>query len=429
MDYLLNLLIVYVILFFVSLFISNQRFTSPNVVFCTSFLIMLILAYSYKIILGFQLSEKTFEIFTFGGILFLISELLAKLLYYRKFNSMSSPSTLTSQVIIIKEKYLKIGIIILGLSIIVAYYVMSINTGGGNISSKMEIYKNAMLDNKPLKYRFFISQLYKLLSAYIYIVGYVLIYNIAKCDIKIISMKKHIISIILYCIFSMFSQGARQPTIEIFVFLALVYISLMQTKAEQKKVKKFIIKIIPFTIILAILFYVSMTFVGRRQSERGLLEYITVYFSGGLYAFNENVNYPARNPYWGQSSFADIYSILAKLNIVPESASISYHEFELYGNTVTIFGRWYEDFGAIGVYIMTFLIGFLFARAFYLNIIKKQKINSYHVYRLFYCKFLISIVWAGYDDRIRALFSIQTLILLIIIPLLYKYLIIPPKTI
>lgn len=424
MDNLTLLLVVYVLYLIVSIILFDSKILSPSIVFFSSFTFMLSLACSFKILLGFTVGFLTLEVFLIAGWLFLLTEFVVKICFGKNIRKDRNSNCLyvDKYPIVIKQRLMNFILFLFVVSFVIALYVMLINTGGGTFSAKMEQYKDALLySSGKVRYRFIVSQLYKINTSISCVLGYVLVYNYSVCNVKVIKMKKIVYLIVLFCLFSMISQGARQPVVEMLLFLGLVYLSLNLGKENRIKIRKFVLKIIPVLIIVIVFFYFSATLVGRRESERGILEYLTVYFSGGLYAFDLHVAEPARNSWWGQSSFADIYSILIDLNFVPDAARASYREFDLYGNTVTIFGRWYEDFGAIGVYIMTVIVAFCFSVYFYKVVNKTYYRLEPHVARLLYCKFLIALVWAGYDDRIRALLSTQTLVLLMLIPLFFRF--------
>ena len=427
MDYFLFLMLIYMIFMLISLLLFDAKMLSPSFIFSSSFTFMISLAYVFKGILGFEVNEKTFTVFTIAGLLFLLTEVITKIFF--QILKKSKMSSFQNEVVIDRPLYINRQMIYLMevfliISLITAIGVLDLNTSDGSFSARMSQYKNTLLyDASSINFRFLVSQLYKINMAIAYLLGYILIYNFTKCNIELKEMKEYIFLIVIFCIFSMISQGARQPTIEILLYLVLVYIALMIKPKDKKKIRKMFVRAIPLSVVAAVVFYYTSTLVGRRKTQRGILEYLAVYFCGGLYSFNLHVGESVRTVYWGQSSFADIYSVLIKLGIVPSNANMAYHEFELYGNTVTMFGRWYEDFGSIGVYIMVIVVSLYFSIFFYKEIIKNGQKKQNHLARIFYCKFVIALVWAGYDDRIRALLSVQTIITLLLVTLLFRSLV------
>lgn len=424
MDCLLLLLIVYIMYLLTAVIFSNGRLLSPSVVFSASFTFMLLLAYIFKEILGFRVNETTFQVLSFGGFIFVATEIFVQWFLQRKEKILCNSST-GNELIILSDKVLNFLIIFLGLSTIICIYVFFINTTGESIAVRMITYKFALLyDDSSIEYRAYMSQLYKVNMCIAYFGSYIFIYNLVNGSIGAIRKLKYISIIILFGIYGIFFNAARQPVIEILLFLPLVYLSLTLQRKDRKKVILLLKKTLPVLILLGIIFYYTATMVGRRETERGVLEYIAVYFCGGLYSFNLHVYEPARNALWGQSSFSDIYGVLINLGLISETADMRYHDFDLYGNTVTIFGRWYEDFGQLGVYVMTCLVSAFFAMFFYKKIVPEKNVYKVnHMGKLIYSKFIIGLLWAGYDDRIRPLFSVSTLCFVIGIIVLWRILI------
>lgn len=413
MNYLLGLMIIYMVYIILALILSGFRIISPSVIFSTSFTFMLVLAYIFKDKLEFCASILTFKIFITGGFLFLFSESLVRLYYGNKYRLYEGETVYEK--IYINKQIQNIFLICMVNSLVISVGVLFINTSGGNFSDRMNQYKEMLLYSKDIvHYRTIVSFLYKINTGISYFCAYILVYNFSVEKVKLRNMNRLVFIIFIFCIFSTISQGARQPLIEMLIYMPIVYVSIHMRNIDKKKIYRMIKKMIPLLGVAVLFFYYSSTLVGRRKTKRGIFEYLAVYLCGGLYSFNLHVNEPARNIYWGQSSFADVYHWLIKLGIVPETANMQYHTFDLYGNTVTLFGRWYEDFGQIGVYTMSVLVSLFFSIMLYKKLVPSANINKEnHLARILYCKFIISLVWAGYDDRIRALFSMQTIIFLV----------------
>lgn len=425
MNYFLGLMTIYMTYMLLAFLISNGKILSPSFIFSTSFTLMIVLAYIFKDRLGFEVNYLTFKIFATGGILFLISENIVKtFIHISKSKSYGNRKiNIECENLYINKQIQHLLLVFMFLSLMLAVVVLFVNTSNGSFGSRMSQYKNALIYSaNKVKFRTIVSLLYKINTGISYFCGYILIYNLSLNKIRLHDMKNYILIIITFGIFSTVSQGARQPLIEMVIFLPIVYASLHMHNRDKKKIYRLMRKVIPLLLLAVVLFYYTSTLVGRRQTKRGILEYLAVYICGGLYSFNLHANEPARNVYWGQASFADIYNLLIKMGFVPSEANMQYHTFDLYGNTVTMFGRWYEDFGQIGVYLMTILVAMFFSILFYTKIVPNaNSYNENHIKRMIYCKFIISLVWAGYDDRIRALLSLQTVSFCIVIVFLWWF--------
>lgn len=419
-DFFGCLLLVYILYVLMSYVISSEKLLSPSMVFASSFTFMLMLAYGFKNILGFSVNELTFQVLALGGFIFIATECCVKLfLSSRKKCNEIALSCSSSIPIIISDRVICFFMVYIFIAMILTIYVFCINTGGESFALRMMQYRiNVLYHSDQIEGIFFVSQLYKINKCVAYFVAYIFIYNWGVCGIKLKTQFKYVIIMMLFCVSSVFSNAARQPIIEIILFLPLVYFSLSRCDLRKKINFK---KIIVGVVLLGIAFYYSSSSVGRPETQRWLLEYIAVYFCGGLYSFNLHIFEPARNAYWGQATFSDIYNTLIKWGLVSEDADAHYHAFDLYGNTVTLFGRWYEDFGQIGVYIMSFLVSLFFSILFYKKImVKTDSLKAYHFDRFIYCKCIIALAWAGYDDRVRALLSMDMAVFVVVTMVLWK---------
>ena len=176
-------------------------------------------------------------------------------------------------------------------------------------------------------------------------------------------------------------------------------------------------------MVAAPVFYYSSQLIGRNFSSISkltVLQYLSHYLGGGLYAFNLHIDSPCSTQHWGQSSLANIYSLLKSWGFVSDSVeNFAYHSFERYGNTVTTFGRWYEDWGTAGVICMSALVAFVFAKIYYSKIKYSTASKPHHLAKILYPKMAMALVWAGYDDRVTALLSFSTAIILLLMSIWY----------
>lgn len=422
MDYFVFLVIIYTVLFVGSIVVFNMKVLSPSIIFTASFTLMVYLAFFTKDMMKFTVSKKTFEVFALGGCLFVATEFWVMLYFniLRHGKRVTIGLATDRKPLYIRKSTLNLFFIVISFSFVLAI-VSIMQSTGGSVGNRMETYKNMMLyENGTIKYRFLLNQLFKINTAVSYVCMYIGVYNFSICGEDIKSQFRYFAIVCNYIIYSSFSQGARQPTIEIIVFAFLMYLAWNLKKTDRRRMIKLICKMIVIAPVAAIIFTKAAVMVGRRAYKRQVLKYISTYFCGGLYAFNLHVDEPARNAIWGQASFADVYQFLNKLGIVPKSYVASYHSFELYGNTVTIFGRWYEDFGTAGVCIMTIFVSAIFSILFYRYIYPTNGSQTSHLSKMIYGKLVMALVWSGYDDRIRALFSLSNIMYLMFIAITYR---------
>ena len=168
------------------------------------------------------------------------------------------------------------------------------------------------------------------------------------------------------------------------------------------------------------------SFIGRYETQKSGLQNVAEYACGGLYSFNLHLDRAASTKIFGQASFTYAYSVPQNMGLMPRTDdSMITGEFDLYGNTITIFGRWYRDFGTPGVYVMTCLVSLFYSTMFYKKVdYSSNRVKEHHFGRIFYCHLMTGLIWAGYDDRVAPLMATQTVMLLVLVPFMYRLLII-----
>lgn len=421
MDSYLLLLISYVIFVVLGYKKFELPIISPTMITLVSLTIVIALGYWYRHEMGTDLYFYTFIVIALGGGAILgtgyVVQKWAKLNWGDQtsieYNFDSNRYPLVGIVKLpVRYKYISIYMIFF---ILFSLFCVFINTTGDSDVSRMTQYRNILL--YPQQYYhtktliFINSQFYKIALMLTYISAYVAIYNGVILDKPIFKGTGLIIIVGLFCIGSSIAMGARQPAIEIFIFMILTYLFFMVKEGYVNQSKRFLFKLIPVTIVSPFLYILYGILVGRQDGNNITLERIAELLAGGIYALNAHIWEPARTIYFGQSSFADVYDKLINFGLLPEIARMAYHEFDKFGNTLSLFGRWYEDFGILGVIIMSIIVTALFSLAYeYLQRRSNDNIWT-HVWTAIFLTELVSLVWAGYDDRIRALLAFSQFVI------------------
>lgn len=421
MDSYLLLLISYVIFVVLGYKKFELPIISPTMITLVSLTIVIALGYWYRHEMGTDLYFYTFIVIALGGGAILgtgyVVQKWAKLNWGDQtsieYNFDSNRYPLVGIVKLpVRYKYISMYMIFF---ILFSLFCVFINTTGDSDVSRMTQYRNILL--YPQQYYhtktliFINSQFYKIALILTYISAYVAIYNGVILDKPIFKGTGLIIIVGLFCIGSSIAMGARQPAIEIFIFMILTYLFFMVKEGYVNQIKRFLFKLIPVTIVSPFLYILYGILVGRQDGNNITLERIAELLAGGIYALNAHIWEPARTIYFGQSSFADVYDKLINFGLLPERARMAYHEFDKFGNTLSLFGRWYEDFGILGVIIMSIIVTALFSLAYeYLQRRSNDNIWT-HVWTAIFLTELVSLVWAGYDDRIRALLAFSQFVI------------------
>jgi len=421
MDSYLLLLISYVVFVVLGYKKFELPIISPTMITLVSLTIVIALGYWYRHEMGTDLYFYTFIVIALGGGAILgtgyVVQKWAKLNWGDQtsieYNFDSNRYPLVGIVKLpVRYKYISMYMIFF---ILFSLFCVFINTTGDSDVSRMTQYRNILL--YPQQYYhtktliFINSQFYKIALILTYISAYVAIYNGVILDKPIFKGTGLIIIVGLFCIGSSIAMGARQPAIETFIFMILTYLFFMVKEGYVNKSKRFLFKLIPITIVSPFVYILYGILVGRQDGNNITLERIAELLAGGIYALNAHIWEPARTIYFGQSSFADVYDKLINFGLLPERARMAYHEFDKFGNTLSLFGRWYEDFGILGVIIMSIIVTALFSLAYeYLQ--RRSNGNIWtHVWTAIFLTELVSLVWAGYDDRIRALLAFSQFVI------------------
>ena len=421
MDCYLLLLVSYVIFVILGYKKFKLPIISPTMITLVSLTIVIALGYWYRYEMGTDLYFYTFIVIALGGGAILGTgygvQRWAKLNWGDptsiEYNFDSNRYPLVGIVKLpVRYKYISMYMIFF---ILFSLFCVFINTTGDSDVSRMTQYRDILL--YPQQYYhtktliFINSQFYKIALILTYISAYVAIYNGIILNKPIFKGTGLIIIVALFCIGSSIAMGARQPAIETFIFMILTYLFFMVKEGYVNKSKRFLFKLIPITIVSPFVYILYGILVGRQDGNNITLERIAELLAGGIYALNAHIWEPARTIYFGQSSFADIYDKLINFGLLPERARMAYHEFDKFGNTLSLFGRWYEDFGILGVIIMSIIVTALFSLAYeYLQ--RRSNGNIWtHVWTAIFLTELVSLVWAGYDDRIRALLAFSQFVI------------------
>ena len=74
---------------------------------------------------------------------------------------------------------------------------------------------------------------------------------------------------------------------------------------------------------------------------------------------------------------------------------------------------------------MTCLVSLFYSSMFYGKMLHSRNIKKeHHMARIFYCYFMTGLIWAGFDDRIATMMTVQTVIFLILTAVFYELLIV-----
>ena len=223
-----------------------------------------------------------------------------------------------------------------------------------------------------------------------------------------------------------FLKGGRFNAIAFVIGAIFMYYFLMQYKHNWKyKIKiKTLLKIILLLIGIMYAFWYFREFVGR-TSNAGVIEYITKYI-GGSYELLEL--YLEKPPAMAGETFG--YMILSINKIIGTSIpATTYHEFGishtgiLIGNTYTGMRNYFNDFGYIGVFFMSFIFSWIY-NVLYCKLARTTNIYNHAFLFIFYTTIIYAVVYHFFSEyffaRISVGYFVEVLVMYICYLLIFK---------
>jgi len=246
-----------------------------------------------------------------------------------------------------------------------------------------------------------------------------LVYQTYVCRKKVGNKYSIIILIILYAISIYIISGSRGRIFQIIFQYLFSYIICYKTQIvlsgkkvlKQQSWKKLVL--LSILIIIPIFYYVGAAS-GKKYDEISAFESVSNYFTYGLFRidnFLKGEQVPSEH--FGQWSFPGIYSLFNKLGGNYDNYDF-FPFYENLGNTSTIYGRWYVDFGYMGVYVLAFWNGFLYS-LFYNRMKYATTGKNAFVASIVFVFMMGNILMASYDDWTRSLYTINGFLQLLLI--------------
>ena len=373
MIYILFIGIIFLFLF--SYYIFKRNLLNPSVVLCGTFLVSLFFsilnAEKWRIIF----SEKTVLIILTTIFSFILGNMVLYLLPKNNIKLQIKDNTnlkkISFRIVLVLNIFLLIGLYIY----IKDVYRLSLlggNPGGyQNMLFFARIAKLAYFDINRLSINIFFfakSSSYVTLFSFFYIIVF------EKFKLRNLYL---LTPTLIYAIFMFFSTG-RVDFIYMFVFILIIYFSLLYRKYNfNRKITR---KILFYTLISFMLFLLLFSFLGTilgRPEYNSTFELVSKYTGTSLPALNVFINETKEHSsYFGQHTLITFYSILRKLGyeipIFNTHYEFVYFDDGTRTNVYSAIRRYLEDFSYLGLYLLTFIFG-AFYGIFFDKIIYNRK--------------------------------------------------------
>lgn len=432
MNWLLLLEIAYITLLLLALVMAKGRLVSPSVIFSASFSVMLIFTNVFQEYFQFQIKAKTFWVMLIAGVIFLLTEHFYRLTVstvrvrspYRTRKQEQLHSLTQNKPIEIQPFVQNVFLAIMIFGVFFAVFNLFYFAGGsGSWNAMMSAYRRTKLYTRGTARLQFtiVNQIVNIAVALAHVCTYILVYNRQVCGIPVLPQKRLALIALLFAPLTSISTGGRQATVELAIFIFIIVLLLAPMSKKKLKIWKLLLQGLVFLSVFFIVFTGAATLVGRVEKYRDPILYVADYLCSGLANFNQGIDSPSIHEYWGQATFANLYSLVNKFGLIPDEMVLSYHSSGWVGEyasstTVTIFGRWYEDFGTTGVFVMSGVVSLIFSYLMYSKILHKPSPNLFHI---IFAQQAMALVWASYDDRFYSLLAVGNVIKLLLMAFFY----------
>lgn len=398
---LLYLLLFSIIFLWMIAYILNKKdvLSPPNTI-CFSFIIAILFGICNIKTWNFYMGERTFWVVIIGIISFFIGYFF--IYYYMELKYKNINIVNVDNEVIIKNSKLYLFIFIECITFILIYHTIN-DIPGESIGEKILMSRvasstaalNTELDVDEYKVNSMVYSLYWFCYAGTIMVLY-------KCVIDYISrekIQKKFFLVFLLMILMTLLLGTRGSIIYLIItgFIMVYMLWLKKYKWEKRLSKKFFLKV--FFIVLVVVFLFStigLIIVGREEQlnefSGSLLENVffqlSIYIGAPLklmdlylytdYGIDENFPIP------GYATFGQFYRFIARrigfdnwidVNIL--STEFRTDNTVMLGNVYTMFMKYVEDFGFLGLVILCLIMGIIFAYMY--ERIKYNKFNKKNI--------------------------------------------------
>lgn len=254
------------------------------------------------------------------------------------------------------------------------YIELKSKTGGHSWNEIITIFRESQTTVSPNAITIRISTLCELASTLCFsialIYAYVVGNNIAIGAFRPIKKLAINFAPIILTMVNSFMHGERTNMIRVWVALIVVLVTIRNRKygwKASKETYKTLAKIAASALLIAVLFALLRSTVGRRETDWNPVYYVTFYAGTSIAALNLYLGKPLpSSAVWGQETFHNINVNIGTWLNKPELITKFYKEFRyspngtLIGNVYTALRPPLRDFGFAGMIIVMILMGLFF---------------------------------------------------------------------
>jgi oligosaccharide repeat unit polymerase len=276
---------------------------------------------------------------------------------------------------------------------------------------------------------------FRAINMFYFIYAYIVVNNTVVCKMKI---RENIIYLLplIFGFVIMFFAGSRKLLVQYPMALVLMYIIKKRDVDGRKSIstKELFKKVLPVCLLILIMFY-GMREISKSSTtlaDRTILDYLMYYISSPLYLLDRFIQNPSiicpLPEHFGQYTFLGFYNTLSSWGIL--DFEVPFNNFQILsiesymaGNEFTWIQRPYQDFGFLGMLILTFVFFYLYNKVYYKSIICRPASQKRDLSIILYSYFYFIVVLCFYCAYTITEVSIQSVIYMGIIVILYKLII------
>lgn len=285
-----------------------------------------------------------------------------------------------------------------------SFYCIYINTGSSNLIVAMGLYYNANKYGRLL----YSTSLLKLIQYFNFGMMYFIEYVIIS---RLVSKRKNKINI--YILFAgtliiSLMQGTR-TTMFMGIISGVVMLFLLKGRMQGWKPNinfKIVSKLVVFVIFLGVLLNVSLSFTGRDTGEYTIIQTISAYLGAPIKNLDSFLNDNIYNTHkvFGIATLSQTYDKIFNLTHnpvfeVPELYTYRWIGTEGLGNVYTVFMPFYYDFGIIGTWLMTFILGCV-CQKIYNNLKNNYKSRKYNKDIIVFSYIAFAIAFSFFSNKL-----------------------------
>lgn len=245
--------------------------------------------------------------------------------------------------------------------------------------------------------------------------------NVLICKEKLYKNIIYVIPVLALCTMTFFT-GVRTNILRLCTFSLVVWYILAQYKTgwKTKTSWKFVKVLIISLIVILVFFGVSQKLLGRVGGSTDIVSVISNYAGAPIVHFNQYIqDPPPKNDIWGQETFTGVWKVLYKLGVIDNYYSV-HEEFRPivdkdFGNVYTFFRRFIQDFGWIGMIIMTALTSLLFTIIYNRKIKNKELTYKQWAIIIEYGYMFYIVAMTSIDNLVHDYINVGTLLLLLLL--------------